>query len=287
MLVVVCIIFIALPLYGQTPIRYGNEQSQDDKKISQTQNKSTNKKSPINQTLIPSQNLQKETTDKKANCQYPPKNWRDVLNNPTDCFTGIIAIFTLCLFMAAAWHVVIAIRAARRQLRAYVFIKEVRIENVTGPPPVEARLENDTAPGPWVYYPSKGPIVTMAFKNFGQTPAYEVLHGADLCSHEFPLIGNSLPLQTKPDISQVVTKVAMPPSGEGVKILTMEKPLTPEEVKQLEVGKTAIYLYGEITYRDAFRKKRSTKYRYMYNGLTGTVGKTNAMTGCEEGNEAD
>ena len=75
--------------------------------------------------------------------------------------------------------------------------------------------------------------------------------------------------------------------GASFKEVGMEKRLTPEEIENLKVGVAAIYLYGEITYKLIFGIKRVTKYRFMYNGLTGVVGQASIMMGCEEGNEAN
>jgi hypothetical protein len=52
-------------------------------------------------------------------------------------------------------------------------------------------------------------------------------------------------------------------------------------------GTKAIYVYGIITYEDAFGESHTTNYRFMQNGKTTTVGQDITMTICEEGNEAN
>jgi hypothetical protein len=49
----------------------------------------------------------------------------------------------------------------------------------------------------------------------------------------------------------------------------------------------AIYVFGEITYRDAFGHDRHTNYRYRHNGLTGVVGINSDLTGSDEGNSSN
>ena len=62
--------------------------------------------------------------------------------------------------------------------------------------------------------------------------------------------------------------------------------LTNEEIVGLRNSTKAIYVYGEITYRDAFRHGRHTNYRYRHNGLTGVVGINSDLTGSDEGNSS-
>jgi hypothetical protein len=45
-----------------------------------------------------------------------------------------------------------------------------------------------------------------------------------------------------------------------------------------------IFVYGEIRYRDIFKRKQWTKYRLMMGGPVGVRGRQ--LSGCEEGNEA-
>jgi hypothetical protein len=48
----------------------------------------------------------------------------------------------------------------------------------------------------------------------------------------------------------------------------------------------AIYVYGEIEYIDAFRRKRTTNYRLFHNNQTGNVGVSTDISWAEGGNSA-
>jgi hypothetical protein len=66
----------------------------------------------------------------------------------------------------------------------------------------------------------------------------------------------------------------------------MPNPLTPEEVQGLRDGTMAIYCYGEVRYRDVFKKAQWTRYRAMYSIHSGIIGIGTDLIYCEEGNEA-
>jgi hypothetical protein len=63
-------------------------------------------------------------------------------------------------------------------------------------------------------------------------------------------------------------------------------PLTADQVADLKRGTAAIYIDGYISYRDAFRKKRRTNFRFLYGTFTGGIGITTDVTIAEEGNDA-
>jgi hypothetical protein len=62
--------------------------------------------------------------------------------------------------------------------------------------------------------------------------------------------------------------------------------LTAGEIADIQTGVKAIYLFGRIEYRDAFKKDRFTTFRMLYSGvwpLTASAGLNFAV----QGNEAD
>ncbi len=190
---------------------------------------------------------------------------------------ALVAIIALLQFFALFAMFRITKSNGRRQLRAYVFIHEITLANVFGQIPSGQPLNK---PGPWISRPKEGPINYIIIKNSGQTPAFEVRHVARIGIWEYPL-KSKLPILGIPPLTSVST---LPPGGEGGKIHALPKPLTPEQITALQKGIAAIYVYGEITYIDAFKIKRFTKYRYSH---TGPIGETMVMRACEEGNEAD
>jgi hypothetical protein len=220
--------------------------------------------------------LHKETNNKTNNRYYNPNGWRNIFKNPVNVFTGIIAIFTILLFGAGSWQVCISRDTARRQLRAYVSIETIYIHNIgIEPPPIQG--QGPIQPGPWIYKPDIGPIFTITIKNFGQTPAYETSHWTHICFREFPLTSNLVvpPIPFRP-------KTTIPPGAPIQVIPNMDRPLTSEQITQLKTGTHAVYILGEITYKDAFGEPRYTKFRYFYNKYSGIP--TSAAV-YKEGNE--
>lgn len=236
------------------------------------------------QPAIPPKDLQKTTNNKSTFSQNDSeKRWSDVINNPVDVFTGTIAFFTILLVAAGFYQATVTRAATRKQLRGYVFVETMDVLNVTGNPPPPIPGQPPPQVGPWRYRPDIGPAAMIVIKNSGQTPAYDVVHYGNICLREY---------QPSPDLPPqhyipTATKVAMPPDGKTSKFVNMLQPLTNEEIDQLRIGTHALYFYGKITYKDIFGKKRFTNFRYFHNGFIGILGQTTAVTGCEEGNEAN
>jgi hypothetical protein len=78
----------------------------------------------------------------------------------------------------------------------------------------------------------------------------------------------------------------LPPGGINTKSVKITAPLTAEQIAGLREGTLAIWIYGEILYRDAFRRKRTTKYRLFHNNSSGAVGVSTDLTWAEGGNDA-
>jgi hypothetical protein len=99
---------------------------------------------------------------------------------------------------------------------------------------------------------------------------------------EFPLKSELPPIHklVKPPSS------AIAPEGINTKLVKVFAPLTAEQIAGLRNGTVAIWVYGEITYRDAFRRKRTSHYRLFHNGITGTIGVSTDLTWAEGGNDA-
>jgi hypothetical protein len=150
-----------------------------------------------------------------------------------------------------------------RQLRAYIFIEKVSLENI---------VQGYT------------PNVIIQFVNSGQTPAYNVSGSTGFCFREFPLTS------ALPNIGQEGHKTIMSISakGEFLRDIKMERPLTTNDITQLMNGTHAIYVYGSITYKDTFARERHTNYRFFYNHrLRATALPFSCMISDMEGNEAD
>lgn len=69
-------------------------------------------------------------------------------------------------------------------------------------------------------------------------------------------------------------------------MLELNPSLTAQQTAGLRAGTAAIYVYGEISYRDAFGKERLTKYRLMHHMTGGAIGVSTNLSFTHEGNEA-
>lgn len=73
-------------------------------------------------------------------------------------------------------------------------------------------------------------------------------------------------------------------STSGGRNRPLEKKLSSESFKQIRIGDaTRLYLWGVVSYVDAFGERRETKFRLMHGG---PESKRNTMWWCDEGNEA-
>lgn len=196
--------------------------------------------------------------------QDNPEQSRRMPNDPPSYSTWIMAFATFILAVFAGIQLLISRNSARRELRAYVFVEEVTIKNSIDP--------------------VKKPSITMSIKNYGQTPASNMIAVGTLAVHEYPLVSKLL---QGPAGKGPISRFSIASNGSVYQEISLNRTLKPEEVEGLQGGNMAIYLFGNISYADVFKVKRSTNYRFMYNSYTGKVGTDTAMVACEYGNEAD
>ncbi len=186
--------------------------------------------------------------------------WYQWTKDPTAVFTAAIAFFTFMLALAGGYHVYVAGATARRQLRAYVFITQTEINGASA---------------------ATQPVSQLVIRNTGQTPAHDVMVYGNMIFDEFPL---------KRDLPELVfsdpqlTKENLGPGSERYKWEYALVPLNEDQIAKMLAGTHALYVYGEIRYRDVFRKKRFTKYLYYTGGNMGIRG--SILGGYPEGNEA-
>jgi hypothetical protein len=194
------------------------------------------------------------------------------------------------LFIAGIIGIVVAIgtlrhmrESAERQMRAYVVGENGTIFNVANPVPVfpgqifEPRSEAE------ITNPAFGPGYKLQIKNSGQTPAYDVRHWGNILFREFPL-KSDLPTR---DSKIIPTACVLGPGISSTKFNYLFHPLTAKEVADLRAGNGAVYVYGEITYKDTFGKSWYTRYRLMHHASGGAIGVSTDLSFCESGNEAN
>jgi hypothetical protein len=152
--------------------------------------------------------------------------------------------------LATIW---ITIRNGRRQLRAYIGVTTRELPTLQ------------------LGYKQRGEIILT---NYGQTPAFNVKYRGELkiisAKDRF-----ALP-KFRTDMIPVNPQQTIPTIYETGSVLTAA------EEAAVRAGRSLIYLYGEIKYRDAFGRRRVTTYRFMYGGER--LIREGAWVVCETGN---
>ncbi len=183
-----------------------------------------------------------------------PRHW---LEYGVFAFVVVTAIATA----TAAWYTrrewETAVDNGRQQLRAYVF-------------PDQANLVWEGT--------AKPTMAEIVIKNSGQTPAYKVSTAMTIGIREYPLREElSVPsMPSKPTV--------MPPAGSATLSAGMAQPLTADQLKAVQKGTQAIYVFGDIAYTDAFGECRMTQYRLYYTGAGTDIGSRVGLTYLDEGN---
>lgn len=159
-----------------------------------------------------------------------------------------VSLLTFIGTVFVGWTLMEQRHTSRRELRAYVFPESVGITDGYAYP--ERQMPKGEIGG------------AIIIKNTGQTPAYDVCHWGEVaiadCENENTLVAPSIPIS---DFGSSV-----PPGGTINKLRNLGRALTPEEKAAVEAGKSAIYFYGRIDYRDAFNQRQWATYRFSWNG---------------------
>ena len=165
-----------------------------------------------------------------------------------------LAVATLALVFIGVGALWISRDVEQRQLRAYVgttFGEES---------------------GKSSFYPPGLAIIRLPIHNFGQTPAYEVRYEAGIDLRAYPLPKNndfkvpSIENNTAPNPFTLFPNMTTPM---GIVVHT-KRPLTQSEVASIQDGKThQMYVWGTISYRDAFGTQRWTHFCVGFYNLTG------------------
>jgi hypothetical protein len=189
--------------------------------------------------------------------------------------TCLLAIFTGLL----VWVGNKQERTTRQQMRAFVSLDRGSIYNIASP---LSPLAIYKPTGAEIVSPLEGPLAQLTIKNTGSTPAYKVVHWGDITIADYPL-KTPLPGREK---GGIIPWSSIAPGGINTKFVRINVPLTAEQIAGLRNGTHAIWVYGEILYRDAFRRKRKTEYRLFHNSTAGAIGVSTDLTWAEGGNEA-
>lgn len=169
-------------------------------------------------------------------------------------------ILTVFLIIPAFWLALISRNTAKRQLRAYVSVGTD-----------DLRLERDKATAKWV--------VNFSYKNNGITPAYftTIETGHFLANNE----DARLPPAEAP--------YALGTMGPSVCIHDAElTDLTDADVEALKSGVKTFVFFGQVRYRDAFKKWRQTRFRFFTGGSAPFAGPADSdLTIYVKGNDSN
>jgi hypothetical protein len=207
----------------------------------------------------------------KQQCEISESIWERTTCDPValytlwlSVFTFVMATSTIGLWWATRRTLVHAQESSERQLRAYVFIGPSQIRPV--------------APGAW-------PVAVINFKNTGQTPAYKMeAIISDLIFDEFKVGANRL---TPIDRTQQRTNESIGPGQERfIQTDEMKLQITQDMFNKLVAGTHAIFVHGEIRYRDSFCHDRRTLFR-LFTGGPIKLSRGTFLAGHHDGNDAD
>jgi hypothetical protein len=153
-------------------------------------------------------------------------------------YMGLLVIVVVGLVLLVVLQYDNSVRTTRQQLRAYLLIESA------------LRLgEHDDHPE-----------FQIVIKNFGQTPAYHVRSWILIRPGDREGQGG-LPV---PSRTAEVSDAALGPGGSFAMGGRYQGDWDEAGLEDFESGRLALYVYGEISYRDTFRRRHYTRFRAMY-----------------------
>jgi hypothetical protein len=137
---------------------------------------------------------------------------------------------------------------AKRQLRAYIAVEPGG--------PIEDFAENIV------------PHTRVDIRDTGQTPAYDLRVRGTMIVGDYPLIPNvGFPLDADPDMPQPSVAVVSPGGQWHGQNLKARRPFAPDEINSVAYGRQMrVYVYGTVTYNDAFKVPHYANYCFSFWG---------------------
>jgi hypothetical protein len=156
--------------------------------------------------------------------------------------TFFLALFTAFLWSSTSKLVRGAKDTAERELRAYVCV-----ESSTGAEAAEDR---------------RWPTFKIEVKNFGKTPAFDVVTWIGVGIQEYPLTSEF----PEPPDEEPQSKTILGPECKTTLIGIFRRTPNTSEIEAINSGMGAIYIQGRIEYKDAFDKSRFTTFCLVWRG---------------------
>jgi len=181
-------------------------------------------------------------------------------------FTGALVVATMVLAVPSICMARTARETAEKQLRAYVVVKGVTVELVK---------DHNTSQ-------VTGLTCRVAFLNAGQTPAYDFEPSWTAERREYQMEPRFAPVTLRAHRSTAI----LGPRVEHPEGLGTGMNLTDNEVAALRRNDKAVYIWGQVRYRDIFNKTRHTCFAFQWPRIVSKIEDPHA-TACEHGNGAD
>lgn len=255
------VLFIGVFLALNQPIPSAGKPFQEPQKRSaNTGQQSHNQEKPTQPSVPPVAPILQPDAAPQAQekpAEVPNSKNPETSNERVAWFTGILAVVAVLQLVTLIWQILTARSTARKELQAYVL-------------PVGASR----------YTENGVPKLKVVLRNSGKTPALNCVSGI------FRGIAPTVkPLPPLPDLSEFksLRSDSFIASGQDIWMLD-EDTLSPEEVRDIRSGVRAIYAVGSISYRDVFKTKHTSRYRFMCSGKNLDSG---TFVFCDEGNSID
>jgi hypothetical protein len=131
---------------------------------------------------------------------------------------------------------------AKRQLRAYIHVSEAKFADFGFP----------------------NGVYMVNYTNTGQTPAYDVYSSIAVHFGGFPLSEDLVAVG-----SGTKGVITLGRDGDGHARIEAPRGLSGEEYGAVRDGKSAVFVFGKISYRDVFGDNWTTEFRYYVGGDQG------------------
>jgi hypothetical protein len=154
-------------------------------------------------------------------------------------YLGLLVVVLVGLVLLGVMQYDMLGRTARQQLRAYLLVETA----------ARAGEHDDN------------PEFQIVIKNFGQTPAYHVRTWIAVRPGER---GSQVGLPGPDPGTLETSDAALGPAGSFELAKRYDRDWDEVGLEDFASGRLALYVYGEVSYRDAFRKRRYTRFRAMY-----------------------
>jgi hypothetical protein len=160
---------------------------------------------------------------------------------------------------------------AERQLRAYVFAE---------PATFSSSVYNRARPREVGLVKNTGPMQRLTYQvritNTGQTPAFDFRQATAHDVFDEPVTDDKFHIGQGGPFSRATLAAGRDVTTGHV------MDIVPEEYRQIREGRKSFYVFGEIHYTDAFKKKRIVRFRFLHGQHTGLQQLSYAEAGNEE-----